>query len=217
MKYLKIVSRQTGHNGSYGVLKGEKIHLLDCSPLAGPAKETGIAFSVNEVRKFLPPVEPPNIIALGLNYTGHARESKMELPPAPVIFLKATSSITGHLQPIVLPKEAPLEVNYEVELVVVIGKTAKNIPEEKALAYVFGYTYGKIMQDSSTRDLIFSVPRIVSYLSRQMTLLPGTLIMTGTPSGVGFARKPPIFLRPGDEVEAEIEGIGILKNPVINE
>jgi 2-keto-4-pentenoate hydratase/2-oxohepta-3-ene-1,7-dioic acid hydratase in catechol pathway len=74
---------------------------------------------------------------------------------------------------------------------------------------------GKTMQDGSTSDLIFSVPRVVSYLSRQMTLLPGTLIMTGTPPGVGFTRKPPVFLKPGDEMEVAIEGIGALKNPVI--
>jgi 2-keto-4-pentenoate hydratase/2-oxohepta-3-ene-1,7-dioic acid hydratase in catechol pathway len=76
---------------------------------------------------------------------------------------------------------------------------------------------GKTMQDGCTRDLIFSVSYLVSYLSRQMTLLPGTLIMTGTPSGIGFTRAPQIFLKPGDRVEVEIEGIGVLENPVVLE
>ena len=240
------------------------IRLLSESPLSGKAKETGARVPLKEVKKFLPPVEAPNVIALGLNYRAHAAEIKMDLPSAPVIFLKATSSLTGHLEPVLLPAEAPGEADYEAELVIVIGKITKNVPEKKASGYIFGYTCGndvtardcqwktdkqwaraksfdtfapvgpwietkldashlrvrlrlngKTMQDGSTSDLIFSVPRVVSYLSRQMTLLPGTLIMTGTPPGVGFTRKPPVFLKPGDEMEVAIEGIGALKNPVI--
>jgi len=161
---------------------------------------------------------------------------------------------------------APSAVDYEAELVVVIGRKARNVSEEEARNYIFGYTCGNdvsardcqlkidrqwargksfdtfaaigpwietelepsrlkirlllngaVMQDSSTADMIFNVPRIVSYLSRQMTLLPGTIIMTGTPSGVGFARKPPVFLKPGDVVEVDIQGIGVLKNYVTSE
>ena len=264
MKYIKIVAGQTGPAGNYGVLKGETIHLLDSSPFPGSVKETGVRVSLKDVQRFLPPVDPPNIIALGLNYVEHAKEGRWDLPPAPVIFLKATTSLTAHLSPIILPAEAPFEVDYEAELVIVIGKEAKNVPEEKALDYVFGYTCGndvsardcqmkidkqwargksfdtfapigplieteldptdlavqsrlngKVMQDGHTRDLIFKVPAIVSYLSRQMTLLPQTLIMTGTPPGVGFARKPPVFLKTGDRIEVEIEGIGTLVNPVV--
>lgn len=260
MKYLKIIAPQTGAKVN-GILKGSTIHFLDSSPLSGAAKETGVTCSLKDVQKFLPPVNPPNIIALGLNYVEHANESDMELPKAPIIFLKATSALTGHLQPIVLPAEAPEEVDYEVELTIVIGKTARNASEDNAFDYIFGYTCGndvsardcqlkfdqqwargksfdtfapigpvietkldpsnlkvqlrlngEVMQDGCTSDLIFDVPQIVSYLSRQMTLLPGTLIMTGTPSGVGFARKPPIFLKSGDRVEVETEGIGILEN-----
>lgn len=266
MKYLKIVALQTGPDGSYGILKGEMIHLLDRSPFSGKTAETGISVKLAEVRRFLPPVDPPNIIALGLNYIEHAKEGKWDLPPAPVIFLKATTSLVGHLAPIILPAEAPAEVDYEAELTIVIGKEAKSVPEEKALDCVFGYTCGndvsardcqmridkqwaraksfdtfapigpvieteldpsglavqsrlngKVMQDGNTRDLIFKVPGIVSYLSRQMALLPQTLIMTGTPPGVGFARKPPVFLKPGDRIEVEIAGIGTLANNVILE
>ena len=266
MKYARITSEQTGPGGSYGILKKETIYLLDRSPFPGLARETGVMVSLAEVKSFLPPADPPNIIALGLNYAEHAREGRWDLPLAPVVFLKATTSLTSHLAPIILPAEAPSEVDYEAELVIVIGKEAKNISEEKALDYVFGYTCGndvsardcqmrtdkqwaraksfdtfapigpvietelnpsglavqsqlngKVMQDGNTGDLIFKVPAIVSYLSRQMTLLPQTLIMTGTPPGVGFARKPPVFLKSGDRIEIEIEGIGILVNPVVEE
>ena len=196
----------------------------------------------------------------------HAIESKLEPPIRPVIFLKATSSLSGHLNPIVLPAEAPSQVDYEAELTVVIGKKCKHVPLERTKDVVFGYTCGqdvsardcqvkldmqwargksfdtfapvgpvietelnpenlriqlrlngKTMQSGNTRDLIFSVSYLVSYLSRQMTLLPGTLIMTGTPSGIGFTRNPQIFLKSGDRVEVEIEGIGVLENPVFVE
>lgn len=266
MKYLKIISPVTAQAGSYGVLRDDTVHLLDRSPLVAGAEETGAACRLAEVRRYLPPVEPPNIIALGLNYAQHAAESGSELPKAPVIFLKATTALTGHLQSIILPSEAPSEVDYEAELAVVIGKTARHIPESKVSDYIFGYTCmndvsardcqrrldkqwaraksfdtfapmgpvvetnldpsdlkvrtllnGRTMQEGTTSDLIFNIPQIVSYLSRQFTLLPGTVISTGTPSGVGFARKPPVFLKAGDRVEIDIEGIGILENPVVEE
>ncbi len=218
------------------------------------------------VAKRLPPVTPPNVFAIGLNYRKHAEESGMDLPTAPVIFIKATTSVTGVSMPIVLPASAPDEVDYECELVIVIGTEAHNVPEDRALDYVLGYTCGndvsardcqirhdvqwaraksfdtfcplgpvivtpdevdgdncpirtilngQVMQDSNTNDLIFDCRQLVSYLSRQFTLLPGTAIMTGTPSGVGFARKPPVYLKEGDQVTIEIEGIGQLTNPVV--
>jgi 2-keto-4-pentenoate hydratase/2-oxohepta-3-ene-1,7-dioic acid hydratase in catechol pathway len=161
---------------------------------------------------------------------------------------------------------APDEVDYEAELVIVIGKQARHVSEEEALEYVLGYTCGNdvsardcqlrldaqwaraksfdtfaplgpwieteldvgdcrvqcrlngaTMQDGNTEDLIFGPRYLISYLSRCLTLLPGTAIMTGTPAGVGFARKPSVFLAPGDIVEVEIEGIGTLRNPVVKE
>lgn len=266
MKYLRVVGPGTAPDGSYGILDGDTVRLLDGSPLAGTARETGVAFPLAEITRFLPPVEPPNVIALGLNYREHARETGAALPPAPVIFIKATTALLGHGGTIRLPKEAPDEVDYEAELVVVIGKAAKNVAPEAAAGHIFGYTCGNdvsardcqiridkqwargksfdtfapvgpwietdldpsalpvrsrvngaVMQDSTTADLVFDVPAIVSYLSRQMTLLPGTLIMTGTPPGVGHVRRPPVFLRPGDTVEIEIEGIGALRNTVAAE
>ncbi len=215
--------------------------------------------------QILAPVVPVNIIAIGLNYRRHARESKMELPSRPLIFLKASSSVIGPDQAIIIPKEAPDEVDYEVELAVVIGKLAKNVSEADALDYVLGYTIandvsardcqlridsqwargksfdtfcplgpwleteldpadlsvktllnGQVMQDSSTKDMIFNVQHLISYCSHNMTLLPGTVILTGTPEGVGFARKPAVYLKDGDTVELEIEGIGRLRNRVVS-
>lgn len=220
------------------------------------------------VIRLLPPVAPPNIIAIGLNYRRHAEEGGQPVPPHPLVFLKLTTSIIPAGEPIILPAEAPDEVDYEAELVVVIGCTARNVSRAEALKYVLGYTCandvsardcqmrrdkqwaraksfdtfcplgpcllvdqqvdpntlpirsrlnGRIMQDSNTADMIFPVPYLVSYLSRQFTLLPGTVILTGTPEGVGVARKPPVFLRPGDLISVEIDGIGELTNPVTAE
>ncbi len=263
MKLVRVIVEGLDEKGSYGIMEGDRICITDGSPLDGRMIKTGVEVSAGSVKTFLPPVEPPNIIALGLNYREHARESKMELPCAPVIFLKATTSATGHLQKIYLPMEAPGSVDYEAELVIVIGKIAKNVSEKEAGNYILGYTCGNdvsardcqmkfdkqwargksfdtfaplgpcivtdldpgnlkiqtrlngaVMQEARTSDLIFNINYIVSYVSRQMTLLPGTVIMTGTPSGVGFARTPQIFLKQGDVVEVEIEGIGTLKNKV---
>lgn len=221
-----------------------------------------------EVAKRLAPVDPPNVFCIGLNYKAHAEESGVAFPEAPVIFLKATTAVTAPGAPIILPRSAPNEVDYECELAIVIGKQAHRVSETDALDYVFGYTCandvsardcqlrldlqwargksfdtfcplgphvvtadevdgdhlrirtilnGEVMQDSTTEDMIFSCRQLISYVSHQFTLLPGTVICTGTPSGVGFARKPPVTLKPGDEVTIDIEGIGQLINPVIAE
>ena len=215
--------------------------------------------------KLLAPVVPPDIIAIGLNYKGHAEESGMSYPERPVIFLKTTSSLIGPEDKIVIPEMAPNEVDYEAELTIVIGKKAKNIERDEVQDYILGYTCGndvsardcqlrndkqwargksfdtfcplgpwietdlpdpdncrilsilngKVMQDSHTSDLIFNTLELVSYCSKNFTLYPGTVIMTGTPEGVGFARKPPVFLQSGDLIEIEIEGIGKLSNQVV--
>ena len=223
-----------------------------------------------EVKRILAPLDPPNVLALGLNYRSHADEFKASYPDTPILFLKGTNSVTGPGEPIVLPKAGPDEVDYEAELAVVIGKTAKNVSREEALDYVLGYTCandvsardwqvrkqrnqwargksfdtfcplgpcmvmrdeipdpnrlrvrailnGKTMQDSDTSYMIFDVASVISDLSRSMTLLPGTVIMTGTPDGVGFTRKPPVFLREGDVISIIIDGIGELTNPVVRE
>ena len=261
MKFMRFLSG--GNQQHTGILRSDNTIEEIEGDLLNEYTSTGKEFKTDDIKEYLFPVNPPNIIALGLNYQDHAKESNMKSPEAPLIFLKATTSIEFHQNNIVLPKEAPSEVDYEAELCIVIGKKAKNISPDVALEYVFGYTCahdvsardcqlridkqwargksfdtfapvgpvmeteldtsdlrvrlllnGECMQDASTRDLIFAVPNIVSYLSRNMTLLPGTLIFTGTPAGVGCMRTPPIFLKPGDRVVVEIEGIGSLENHV---
>ncbi len=259
---MKIVRFKTEDRITYGILEN------------GIVKEIGgdifSSYYIIENRflikdiTLLNPVEPPNIIAIGLNYRSHAEESGMDnRPENPVIFLKATSSVIGPGETIVLPSIAPDEVDYEAELAVVIGKKAKNIEIDDVDNYILGYTCandisardcqlkidnqwargksfdtfcpigpwieteldaqncnletrlnGKVMQSSNTSNMIFGVKELVSYCSKNMTLLPGTIILTGTPEGVGFARKPPVFLRTGNKVEVIIEGIGILVNQV---
>lgn len=249
----------------YGILRDEG----DFQLLAGDLFGEWHALEVTVPRigvRLLAPVDPPNIIAIGLNYRGHAHESGMAMPERPVIFLKATTAVCGPEDDIVLPKIAPDEVDYECELAIVIGRKAHNVSENEALDYALGYTCsndvsardcqirldaqwargksfdtfaplgpwieteidpdtaplqtrlnGRVMQDSNTNDLIFPCRALISYVSQCMTLLPGTVIMTGTPAGVGFARTPPVFLRPGDVVEIEVRGIGVLRNSVAAE
>jgi len=223
-----------------------------------------------EVKKLLPPVSPPNILGIGLNYKRHGDETGIKIPDMPVMFMKATGAITGPNDPIILPRAGPDQVDYEAELAVVIGKKAKNVSPDEAMDYILGYTCandvsardwqirkqknqwvraksfdtfcplgpclvttdeipdphrltiqseinGKILQDSNTSDMIFDVRTIVSDLSQSTTLFPGTVILTGTPHGVGFTRIPPVYLRPGDLVSIHIEKIGTLTNPVVLE
>ena len=216
--------------------------------------------------KVLAPVDPPQIIAIGLNYTQHAVESGMAIPEAPVVFIKTCNAIVGPDEPVLLPAMAPDEVDYEAELVMIVGKTAHNVAREDVADYILGYTCGndvsardcqirydkqwargkcfdtfapigpyiatavdgdnlaisltlngQVMQDSNTSDLVFSCVELLCYLSQCMTLYPGSIIMTGTPSGVGLGRDPHIYLKPGDTVTVEIEGIGSLTNPVAKE
>ncbi len=264
MKYIRFISKD--HTIHTGVLESDQtIHLLEGN-LLGDHRRTGKTCGQEDIREYLTPVDIPAIIALGGNYADHAKECKDNVPDKPLVFLKAITSLTGHQCPIVLPAEAPSEVDYEAELGVVIGRKAKKISPAEAQDYIFGYTCvndvsardcqirldkqwargksfdtfapvgpvieteldstdcrvrlflnGQCMQDATTKDLVFPVAEIVSYLSRNMTLLPGTLILTGTPAGVGFARKPQVFLKPGDQVRIEIDGIGTLENPVIAE
>ncbi len=221
---------------------------------------------LNEVELLAPIPRPTKIIAIGLNYRDHAEETGQKLPKAPILFSKPPTAVIGHESNIIIPDGAS-QVDYEVELGVVMGKGGRNIPVELALDYVGGYTVfndisardyqfrdgqwfrgksfdtfapmgpcltlpdqipnpqelkmqlrlnGKTRQKSSTANMVFSVAELIADISQVMTFEPGDVIATGTPSGVGFKVKPkPIFLQDGDLVEAEIEGIGILRNPVI--
>ncbi len=205
-------------------------------------------------------------ICIGLNYADHAAESGMAVPPEPVIFMKATSAICGPNDPIVIPRGSE-KTDWEVELAVIIGKTAKYVAEDAAMDHVAGYAVtndvserafqtersgqwtkgkscdnfgqigpwlvtrdeipdpqrlamwlkvdGRMMQDGSTRTMVYGVRYLVSYLSQFMTLHPGDVISTGTPPGVGLGMKPPRYLKPGEVVELGIEGLGHQRQDVI--
>ncbi|RCW49819.1 fumarylacetoacetate hydrolase family protein [Halanaerobium sp. ST460_2HS_T2] len=261
---MKIIRYQKGEEIRNGILREEKVFEVEGDIFS--SFSVGQKVAKLEDVKLLAPVQPPNIIAIGLNYRQHALETGAEIPERPVIFLKATSSITEPNSEIVLPQLAPAEVDFEAELAVVIAKKAKNIETVEVDDYILGYSCandvsardcqkkldkqwargksfdtfcplgpwieteinpndlkiksilnGKVMQQSKTSDMIFNIEQLISYLSHNMTLLPGTVILTGTPEGVGFAREEKVFLRNGDQITIEIEGIGSLKNTVRKE
>jgi 2-keto-4-pentenoate hydratase/2-oxohepta-3-ene-1,7-dioic acid hydratase in catechol pathway len=232
-----------------------------------PARPSAVRYPA-ATATLLPPIpDPPKIICLGLNYRDHAAESGAAIPKEPVLFSKYATALVGHGAAIVLPPVSN-EVDYEAELVVVVGKGGKNLKADEALRHVAGYTCGhdvsardwqlkkdqrqwmvgktfdtfaptgpvlvtadevpdphnlpirlrlngQVMQDSNTRQMIFSIGEVLAYLSQVFTLEVGDLIFTGTPPGVGFARKPPVYLKGGDVAEVEIEGLGVLRNPVV--
>lgn len=257
---MRIVRYLYEGNACYGIIDGAGLHPCDGDPFTRLIRQSAVLDPA--VVRLLAPVNPPNIICLGLNYREHAAETGHPLPAEPLVFIKATTALCGPGDPIILPAQYPDRIDYEAELAIVIGKHARDIPEGRADEVILGYTAandvsnrsvqfsdgqwarakshdtfcpvgpaivtgldadnlaircrldGEVMQESSTSDMIFPVRRIVSHLSRCFTLLPGTLILTGTPGGVGFKRNPPVFLRPGQIVEVEIEGIGTLSNPV---
>ena len=220
----------------------------------------------------LAPVPMPrgNVIAIGRNYQAHAEESARAAGKAvdpPTVFTKAVTSITGPYDDITVDGAVTDQVDWEVELGVVVGRGGSGIARARALDHVFGYVAvndvsardvqfgwggqyfkgksldgfcpfgpwivtrdeiadpqalrlqlrvnGQTKQDASTRDMIYPVDAILEWVSKGMTLLPGTVIATGTPDGVGFARTPPEFIRSGDVMEAEVEGIGTLRNRVV--
>jgi 2-keto-4-pentenoate hydratase/2-oxohepta-3-ene-1,7-dioic acid hydratase in catechol pathway len=258
---MRIIRYLYQGHACYGIVEDGGVRPCDGDPFSRLIRQSAVLDFADV--KLLPPVDPPNIICLGLNYREHAAETGHPLPAEPLVFIKATTSLCGPGDPIVLPAQYPDKIDYEAELAIVIGKRARNIPEDKVDEIILGYTAandvsnravqfsdgqwarakshdtfcpvgpaivtdldadnlaitcrldGEVMQSSTTADMIFPVRRIVSHLSHCFTLLPGTLILTGTPGGVGFMRKPPVFLRPGQVVEVEIEGIGTLVNPVV--
>ncbi len=220
------------------------------------------------VKPALPIAAPPKFICVGLNYLAHAKEGGHAPPTYPSFFPRFDSSLVAAGQNVIRPK-CSIQLDYECELTIVIGKGGRHISEAKALDHVFGYTIfndvsvrdfqrkttqwtagknfdgtgplgpvvvtvdelppgasglnimtrvnGETLQSSNTSDMIFSTAKCIAVLSEIMTLEPGDLIATGTPSGVAHARKPPTWMKHGDTVEIEIEKIGILKNPVVDE
>lgn len=222
---------------------------------------------IDESERLASPISNPGkIVCIGLNYADHARESGVELPEEPILFFKATSSIAGPYDDVVIP-QGSTKTDWEVELAVIIGEQASYVTEAEAMEHVAGYCVhndyserayqlerggqwvkgkscdtfaplgpfmatkdeiedvndlrlwlkvnGELRQEGSTRDLIFGIPSLVSYISGFMRLMPGDIISTGTPAGVGLGYNPPQYLKPGDEVELGIQGLGSSKQHVI--
>ncbi|MBW2179599.1 MAG: fumarylacetoacetate hydrolase family protein, partial [Deltaproteobacteria bacterium] len=210
---------------------------------------------------------PSKIICLGKNYVEHAKEGGMDVPEKPLLFCKTPNTLCGPHDPIVLPTGSG-QVDWEVELAVIMGKEGKKIKKKDAFDYIAGYTVmndvsgreaqfsdqqwfrgksfdtfapmgpvlvtadeiddvdnlkltaivdGVIMQDGNTKDLIFDIPTIIEFISEDMTLIPGDIISTGTPEGVGIFRNPPVVLKEGNVVECAVEKIGSIKNKVVKE
>lgn len=231
---------------------------------ARAALSDGPVLTGKTIELLAPLPDPEKVICIGLNYADHAVETGKPLPTEPVVFSKFPTAISGHQATIELPKVSQ-KVDYEAELVVVLGRGGRHIPRDRAWEYVGGYTCGhdvsardwqleksggqwllgksfdgfapfgpelvtpdeignagaldiclrlngQIMQQSNTKQLIFPIDQLISYLSEVCTLKVGDVIFTGTPPGVGVARKPPVFLKSGDVVEVEIEKLGLLRN-----
>lgn len=251
---MKIVRFLEQGRARYGVLEGEAVRPLEGAPYDGVRFAAQPAIPLKGLR-LMTPVEPTKILAVGLNYRDHALEMGEALPTEPTIFMKPLSCLVGDGDTVRLPSILTRRVDYEAELVAVMGRRAQNISEAEAWDYILGYTCGndvsardiqqqgkqwdfckgadtfgpvgpwieteldagnldirmrvngELRQHSNTNQLVFSVPFLVSFLSRWMTLEAGDIIFTGTPSGVGP-------LSHGDVMEVEIQGLGILRNPV---
>ena len=218
-----------------------------------------------DVRIGCPLYRPSKIICLGLNYLDHKEESGFEKPQKPLLFCKTQNTLAGPFDPIILPQSCN-QIDWEVELAVVIGREGKRIAPEDALEYVAGFSVmndvsgrdaqfadsqwfrgksfdtfaplgpalvtvdevedfqnlkltasvnGEVMQNGSTADMIFDIPAIIRFISEDITLVPGDIISTGTPSGVGIFRDPPVLLKAGDIVECRVEKIGTIRNTVV--
>ena len=219
--------------------------------------------------RYHPPVaRPGKIICLGLNYADHAKEGGHARPEYPSFFMRSATSLVAHGEPMVRP-DASEQLDYEAELVAVVGRRARHVPVEEGLSVVGGYSVfndgsvreyqrktsqwtigknfdatggfgpdvvtvddvppgatglriqsrlnGEVLQDANTDDMLFGVAETVALVTTCMTLEPGDLLVMGTPAGVGHARTPPLWMKPGDVCEIEIEGVGLLRNPIVGE
>lgn len=242
----------TGNDAHYGIVENHQVFEIEPDPFS-KFETIRDPLPVSKVR-FLAPVLPSKIVAIGVNYREHGKEMNHEIPQEPKIFLKPASAVLDPEEPICYPSISQ-RVDYEAELAVVIKQRAKNINEKDAEKYIFGYTCfndvtardlqqkdgqwsrakgfdtfaplgpwivsdldvsnlsiesylnGELKQSANTRELIFKVPFLISFISQVMTLEPGDVIATGTPPGIGP-------MQPGDEIVVRIEGIGVLRNYV---
>lgn len=283
---MKLATFSRNGEVSYGAVVGDDIvdlgrifgaryrdlrHLLEGDGIAAARQAVAEAkpdFKADEI-SWLPVIPNPDKIAcVGLNYKSHINETgRTKAEDRPVIFTRFAASQVGHEQPMLCPVESS-RFDYEGELVAVIGKAGRRIPEDQALSHVAGYSIyndgsvrdfqlhthqwtpgknfagtgafgpwmvtsdeipdpyalnlttrlnGEVMQDSSINLMIFNIEAVIAYVSTFAELVPGDVIVTGTPGGVGNARKPPIYMHDGDMVEVEITGIGTLRNPIVKE
>ena len=236
--------------------------LSELAKLAGEPPD----HALDEITFAIPVPDASKIICIGRNYKGHLAEAGAKLPERPSVFIRTMESFVPHQGALIRPR-ASHDYDYEGELALVIGKTARHVMRENALDHIAGYTCmneaclrdfqfdhsltvgknfyhsgsigpwmetadtipeptrlmlntrlnGEGVQHTRTDDLIFDIPEIIRYLSVLLPLNPGDIIATGTPEGVGFVRKPPLWLKPGDRVEVDISGIGVLSNHVVDE
>ena len=287
---MKLVTYDGGQGPRLGLLSGDNVvDLADASNGALPsdmrsflemgdaglsqaqaiANQGGQGQPIAGVRVLAPISNPSKIVAIGLNYMDHCREQGIQPPKRPTTFTKFPSSIIGPGDEIRWNADLTSKVDWEVELAVVIGKTARNVAAADAFDVIAGYTIchdvsardlqlekgdqwivgksldtfcplgpvivtkdeiadphdlglrclvnGKAVQDSNTKELIFNIPYLIEYLTKGITLYPGDVITTGTPDGVGAFLKPPVFLKDGDEVTVEIDGIGAMTNLCVEE
>lgn len=282
---MKIASFVYQNRSTYGVLEGDQvIDLESLKPHLGLDLKEAIARNrlseldaaalgglprvpVNEIT-FLPVIaNPGKVLCIGINYATHVRETGRDMPTYPMIFTRFADSQTAHLQPIVRPAVSH-KLDFEGELAVVIGKTARHVKQQDALDYVAGYSCyndgsvrdwqkhtiqfvpgknfpatggfgpwlvtsdeiadpqnlelttrlnGEVMQHTRTSDMIFDVRKLIEYCTEFTELAPGDVIVSGTTGGVGAFREPPVWMKPGDIVEIEIERIGILRNSIVDE
>jgi acylpyruvate hydrolase len=216
----------------------------------------------------LPVGRPGKVLCLGLNYLDHVKEGEQNVPKFPTIFMRSRTSLVPHNQPIMRPQVTE-QLDYEAEMILIVGKRAKHLTAANALSCVAGYSCGnegsvrefqrkttqwdmgknfdrtggfgpwfvsadelppgakglkiesrlngKVMQSDNTNNMMFPIVELLVYVTQGMTLEPGDIIFTGTPSGVGFARNPPVWMKNGDVCEIEIQGIGVLRNPIADE
>ena len=287
---MKIVGFEANHELHLGVVEGEEVIDLqeadgkapadlgewlrrgDLAPLAELAKRAeGARRPLKGLNYALPVARPGKILCLGLNYMEHVKEgpSANNIPKYPSLFVRLLSSLVPHEAPIIRP-QASIQLDYEAELVAVVGRRARHLTMDNALDCIAGYSIanegsvrefqrhtsqwtmgknfdrsgsfgpwmvtadelpsggkglkimsrlnGKTMQSDNTSNMMFPLAETLVYITKGITLDPGDIILTGTPSGVGHAQKPnPVWMKQGDVLEIEIEGIGILRNPIEDE
>ena len=286
---MRIVSFEADGSPRLGVVSGDAVvDLAQAAPelprdlLALIKRDGGLAAAAAAAKnaprtavrpldglKFLAPIaNPGKIPCLGLNYADHAAEGGHQKPTYPSLFMRCSTSLVAHGTPIMRP-QCSVQLDYEAELAVIIGRRGRHVREADALAYVAGYACfndasvrdyqrkttqwtmgknfdatgafgpwfvsadelppgaaglairsrlnGEVMQNANTNDMLFPVAETIAILTEGMTLEPGDVIATGTPAGVGHARKPPVWMKHGDVIEVEIEAVGVLRNPIRDE